>query len=104
MNNYKRLTIHNIDKILTLRNQHYIVTDIIKRENEYILNIDTHPVMNAPQNKTRVIIDRIKEPTGYRIGVMGIPSYTFTTDYINTLQRIELLIETLLSKLSFWNA
>lgn len=45
MDNYKRLIIYNIDKILTIKNQHYIVKDIIKNENKYILNIN--PTMNV---------------------------------------------------------
>lgn len=96
---YKRLTIHNIDKILNIKNQYYKVMDIIKNDNEYILNLNIIPTMDLPNNKTRIIINRIKDFSGYQIGVQGIPSYyTFTTHYIDTLQRMELVIETLLSK------
>lgn len=102
---YKRLTIHNIDKILTIKNPHYIVMDIIKNENEYILNIDTHPLYyNAPQNKTCIIINRIKELGRYRIGIEGISSHTFSTDFIDTIPRMGLVIETLLNNVYLKNS
>lgn len=99
MNNNKKLTILNIDKAITIKNDKLEVINVIRRVKEYRLELKLNPELNLPPNAT-CIIQRYQKNEQWSVDVLGIGIFLLKQPQVTlpTMKHLEGILSSLINK------
>jgi len=98
MNN-KKLTILNIDKAITIKNDKLEVINVIRKDGAYILKLELNPELNLPHTAT-CVISRYQTNEQWSVDVQGIGIFLLKQPHVTlpTLKHLEGILDTLINK------
>lgn len=100
MNTIKKLTILNIDKAITIKNNKLEVINVIRGEREYRLTLKLNPELNLLPNPASAVISRYQTNAQWSVDVQGIGIFLLKQPQVTlpTLKHLEGILDSLINK------